>query len=362
MLYKITKGRVGTAMICQLLHVSVLLISLGSGSSAAGWTLEKSISGNKLRMTAEKKNEPIYRIVSFLIVLFLTAGFCSAGAFAQSTGEEMQNTESIQIETVKTDTFTMDYFKFGHGEKTFVILPGLSVQSVMGSADAVADAYQLLTDDYTVYVFDRRKELPDHYTVHEIAQDTAEAFLALGLDHIALFGASQGGMIAMEIAVTHPELINKLVICSTTAHVTDEQYQGIEKWSNWAKKKDAKELYMAFGETVYPSYVFDQYREFLIDAASTVTDDEMDRFVILAEGMKDFDVTGDIQKIACPVLVIGDNTDRVLGAGATIEIGEFLKDHSGFEMYLYDGYGHAVYDTAPDFKERILCFLRQGSE
>jgi hypothetical protein len=26
---------------------------------------------------------------------------------------------------------------------------------------------------------------------------------------------------------------------------------------------------------------------------------------------------------------------------------------------MYDGYGHAAYDTAPDYKERILDFLRE---
>ena len=37
----------------------------------------------------------------------------------------------VQIETIKTGSFTMDYFKFGHGKEVFVILPGLSLQSVM---------------------------------------------------------------------------------------------------------------------------------------------------------------------------------------------------------------------------------------
>ena len=64
----------------------------------------------------------------------------------------------------------MEYFQFGNGAKTLVILPGLSVQSVMLSADAIAQAYQPLCEEYTIYVFDRRKETPDPYTVHEMRQ------------------------------------------------------------------------------------------------------------------------------------------------------------------------------------------------
>ena len=89
---------------------------------------------------------------------------------------------SIRIETVSTDTFSMDYFRFGKGDKTLVILPGISAQSIMGLADAVADEYRVFMNDYTVYVFDRRKELPAAYPVLEMASDTAKAIRALGLE------------------------------------------------------------------------------------------------------------------------------------------------------------------------------------
>ena len=80
---------------------------------------------------------------------------------------------SIVIETVKTERFSMNFFRFGTGEKTLVILPGLSVQSVMGASDAIAEAYQSLADRYTIYVFDRRMDLPKTYSVHDMARDTA---------------------------------------------------------------------------------------------------------------------------------------------------------------------------------------------
>ena len=66
----------------------------------------------------------------------------------------------IPIETVHTKSFAMDYFRFGKGRKTLVILPGLSIQSVMGAADAVAAAYRSLEDSFTIYVFDRRADPP----------------------------------------------------------------------------------------------------------------------------------------------------------------------------------------------------------
>ena len=95
----------------------------------------------------------------------------------------------------------MDYFSFGRGKKTFVILPGLSIQSVMGAAGAVEAGYAAFSEDFTVYVFDRRLDLPPVYRIEDMARDTAEAMRALSLSDVYLFGASQGGMIAQVIAI-----------------------------------------------------------------------------------------------------------------------------------------------------------------
>ena len=55
---------------------------------------------------------------------------------------------SLQIKTVTTDDFSMDFIHFGRGNRTLVILPGLSVDSVMKYAGTVADAYSIMTDDF----------------------------------------------------------------------------------------------------------------------------------------------------------------------------------------------------------------------
>lgn len=264
---------------------------------------------------------------------------------------------SIQIETVRTDAFSMRYFRFGRGEKTLVILPGLSIQSVMGAADAVAAAYQSLEERYTIYVFDRRAELPSPYTVHDMARDTAEAFAALGLRKVCLFGASQGGMIALVLAIEHPELVRKMILGSSSAHVQPAQYRVIEDWVRLAKAGDREGLYLAFGREVYPPEIFEQYRDTMIAAAATVTDAELSRFITLAEGIKDFNVADELDRIQCPVLALGVYEDAVLDSDATMEIAEKLDDRPDFRLYLYVGYGHAAFDTAPDYRQRILSFF-----
>ena len=267
----------------------------------------------------------------------------------------------MTIETVKSASFTMDYLRFGKGRDPLVILPGLSVQSVMGLGDLIAEAYQILTEDYTVYLFDRRKDLPAVCPIREMARDTAEAIRALGLSRIALFGASQGGMIALCLAAENPDLVQKLVLGSSSAHVDESHYELFSRWIVLAKAGKARDLNLAFGEALYPKAVFEGARELLLSQADSFTAEDLRRFVILAESLQGFDIREDLAKIACPVLVLGAKDDRVLGAEASEEIFRHLPERPGSGLYLYEeGFGHAAFDTAPDYKERLLRFLRDG--
>ena len=292
------------------------------------------------------------RLSVFLLACCLLAAGCTAG-IAESGGTAV----TVQTGTVETNGFTMNYCRFGQGKEVLVILPGLSIGSVLNYAEAVAEAYSLLSDSFTVYLFDRRNELTETYSVNDMAQDTAEAFHVLGLNGVALFGASQGGMMAQVIAGEHPELVSALILGSTAARMDTDRFRLIEEWIRLAKAGNAEELYLAFGEAIYPGEVFEQSREALAAAAQSVTEEDLERFVLLAEGMKDFDVTDLLQDIRCPVLILGSRDDRVLGPDGSEQIAELLKSRPDAELYLYDGFGHAAYDLAPDYKERMLRFL-----
>ncbi len=265
----------------------------------------------------------------------------------------------IVVEKVCTDDFTMNFFRFGNGSRSLIILPGLSIQSVMKFAPAIVKEYELMKADFTVWVFDRRIELPSEYTVYDMAKDTVKAINALGLDNIYLFGASQGGMIAQIIAADYPELVYKMVLASTCANMNSQRYSVLSEWVDIAKRKDRVGLYLEFGKKIYPEKLFEQYRETLILAGNDTTDEELERFVVLTEGSKDFDVTDKLCNICCPVLVTGSYDDGVFGEGYAPEITNKLISSADVKMYMYDGYGHAAFDTAPDYRKMVYKFFME---
>jgi len=192
-----------------------------------------------------------------------------------------------------------------------------------------------------------------------MARDTAEAMKALGLKDTYLFGASQGGMMALVIAIEYPALVKKLVLGSTSAHVQPEQFQVIERWIALAEESDPVGLYLAFGEEIYPPAVFEQFHDALIAAGESVTEEELRRFITLAKGIEGFDVSDRVAEISCPVLAIGVYEDAVLDSDATMEIAEKLDPRPDFRLYLYMGYGHAAFDTAPDYRDRMRKFFEE---
>lgn len=264
---------------------------------------------------------------------------------------------SITIEKASVNDIEMKYCRFGNGERNLIILPGLSVQSVMGAAEQIKYMYEPYLEDFTVYVFDRRLNVPEEYSVRDMTEDTVAVAGALGLKDLYIFGASQGGMIALETAIEHPELVKKVALGSASSRLKARKTEAIDEWIRLAEKGDAKSLYLSFGEKIYTPEVFSQCRDMLLAVAETVTDEELKRFIIIARGMNDFNITDQLQRIECPVLVTADFDDEVLDSDMAMEIAEKLDEGDNLELYMYHGFGHAVYDTAPDFLKRVMSFF-----
>ena len=64
----------------------------------------------------------------------------------------------------------MSYVSFGHGEKKLVIMPGLSdgLATVRGKALLLAPPYRRWLDRFTVYMFSRRDDIPDGFSIRDM--------------------------------------------------------------------------------------------------------------------------------------------------------------------------------------------------
>ena len=82
---------------------------------------------------------------------------------------------------------------------------------------------------------------------------------------------------------------------------------------------------------------------------------DVPRFVALAKACLTCNAYEELERIQCPVFVIGGKQDRVVGGEASEEIAAKL----GCSIYMYGRLGHAAYEEAKDFNRRVYDFLRE---
>ena len=260
--------------------------------------------------------------------------------------------------SIKIGNTEMNYVSFGKGHKHFIILPGLSdgLATVRGKALYLSKPYKKFFDEYTVYMFSRKDKMEEGYSIYDMAHDQAIAIKELGLDKVSVMGVSQGGMIALALAIYHPELIDKLVLTVTSASVNEMIETNINKWIRIAEEGNHKELMMDTAIKSYSDAYLKKYNKLLPLLGVLSKPKSYDRFLINAKAILKFNVVDDLDKIDCPTLIIGGSEDKIVGIDASYLMHERIE---GSELYVYNSLGHALYEEAKDYNDRVLEFLER---
>ena len=148
---------------------------------------------------------------------------------------------------------TMDYIRFGRGERTLIMIPGVGdgFKTVRGLALPFAVTYRKLSQDFTVYGFSRVNALKSGATTRDMANDLAEAMDALGLEHACVLGVSQGGMIAQWLAIDHPERVDRLILAATAACSNDTMRTVLNDWIYMAERDSYRAIMIDFALRAY---------------------------------------------------------------------------------------------------------------
>ncbi len=240
-----------------------------------------------------------------------------------------------------------------------LILTAVATILASGAAHAqtmTEKAYRQHIRGYTVYLLDRIKDMPDGYTLERMGEDSAEAMVKLGLKGVCATGYSQGGMILMHLMIHHPELIGRGLLGSTAARPSAICNRTTRRWISLAEKGDTEALVSDMFKTIYSASFFKKNEDSIRPIARMLTRDDLRHFITGVKACLDYNLYDDLDRIKCPVLVIGSNNDNTLGGASSLEIAERL----GCDFYMYDGYGHSVFDEAPDYKDRMFRFFNEG--
>lgn len=257
-------------------------------------------------------------------------------------------------QTLTLSDLEMDYISFGCGTKPLIMIQGLNTRTINGAALSLAWMYRIFAKDYKVYLFDRRKNIHSNITVRELASDIAIAMDTLGLSNADVFGVSQGGMIAQHLAIDRPDLVRKLVLAVTLSKNNETVIKVVHDWISMTEQGNWNALVADMAEKMYsPAYV-KRYKLFMPLLTLLQKPKDVPRFITLSKACLTCETHDKLDQINCPVLVLGGAQDKVVTGDASLEMAKKL----GAEIHMYADLGHAAYEEAKDFNQRIYHFFQ----
>lgn len=260
---------------------------------------------------------------------------------------------------IKIENTEMEYVSFGSGDKYLVIIPGLgdALKTVKGTAVPFAWMYREFSDEYSVYIFSRKNHLEMGYSTSDMADEVSYAMNQLGIDNADIIGVSQGGMIAQYLAINYPDKVDKLVLAITTCRKNETLVKTIDKWIDYARKNDYKNLIQNINEKTYTEKRLKYNALMYPILAKFLNRKKMERFIIQANACKKHNAWDEINKIQAKTLIIGGAEDKIVGKEAAAEMASRIL---GSILKIYPNLGHGAYDEAADFNKVILEFLKSN--
>lgn len=258
---------------------------------------------------------------------------------------------------ITIDGGNMEYVCFGSGKDSLVILPGLGdgLRSVRGTALPMAIMYRALAKDFTVYVFSRIDPLPAVCSTRDMASAQKRAMDELGIEKASILGVSMGGMIAQWLACDYPQSVDKLVLAVSSPKPNPILTQSVTGWMELARQGNFIGLMDSNLRLIYSDGYYKKNRRFIQLIAKRMAPKSYERFLTMAQACLEHDASPALKGIKAPCLAVGGWQDRTLGGEATVELASAIP---GCKLYMYQNYGHGLYEEARDFLPLVLGFLK----
>ncbi len=194
-----------------------------------------------------------------------------------------------------------------------------------------------------------------------MADDAAAAMRTLGVQRTNVMGISLGGFVTLQLALRHPELVEKLVLVSTSAGGSTHVQPAPEMIAMLTTRAEQN---IELGELARRNY-----STIMAPGFAESHPEELDRIAEIARyrpsnaaayyrqlqaGMS-HDVAQQLDRIQAPTLVIHGDVDPLVPPGN----GDYLAQHiKGAKHIVYHNTGHVPIIEYPEqFNRDVLAFL-----
>lgn len=256
------------------------------------------------------------------------------------------------------DAAILHYEEWGDTEApAVVLLHGFTSDLRMwkAHAEALSEEYRAIAIDLRGHGASGAPEDLDTYTMERYAEDIRQLLAALGVDLCALVGCSFGGMVALQVAVTWPDMIAALVLTDTSPAYASERYAD-EFRRREARITEQERIVAQFGTAELGKRVAATVKDTFLADALRRRYSSMTRAGYLGSARvrrERPDLIGRLAGLTMPTLICTGDADPVRSASDVM-----LLEMPGARFVLFKECGHGVPSLRPEaFLQVLTGFL-----
>jgi pimeloyl-ACP methyl ester carboxylesterase len=292
----------------------------------------------------------ILRISSLILLLVLSVAI--QDCIGMDYGEEMDR-RIAENGSVPVGDISIAYRTLGQGEP-IVLIMGYSSTMDMWDPHFLDN----LSSQYMVIIFDNRgmgstTAPPGNFSIAQLADDTAGLMEALGIDEAHVLGWSMGSFVAQELAIRHPERVNKIILyagdCGGEEAVlaSPEVLKDLANNSGPPEERGMRLLNLLFPKdwlSRQPAF----YKWFPIPKESSLPENIERQTQAIAAWPGTFDRLGSIES---PALVVTGTEDVITPPENAFILAQRIN---GSWLVQFNGAGHGLMYQYPDRLAKIV--------
>jgi 3-oxoadipate enol-lactonase len=261
---------------------------------------------------------------------------------------------------IRANGISMNYEINGTGKwLTLIHGAGDNIGMWWNQTPAFSQKYRLLT--YDVRGYGQTETPSEGYSLGTLVEDLYQLLKVLQIKETYLLGYSMGGRVAVGFTLSHPEIVNALIVSNSPlvpvrrsaeemkemARLREQRMKAVEKQDPMSAAEDFTNMVFSPGWPEKHKDIIEKYQKIRLQ-----NDPEASRVAI--KSMVLGEPTPDVSKIKCPTLIIGGERDGLMGI-ESIKAGEALISNSQLK-FLPTGHASAI-EMPKEFNRSVMDFL-----
>jgi len=250
----------------------------------------------------------------------------------------------------------LPYACFGNGTRKLVVFDGLDFRHRPASGIMLRMTYGYLsglTNDYRIYIVNRRPGLPPGYSLKDMSDDYAIMIKNELGGAVDIIGVSTGGAIAQCFAIDHPDLVRRLVLVMTGSRLSEEAKELQMRVAELARKGKRRAAYALLATAIIRKGIARHpFKWFMWLLGTLMIPGDPSDGIVEIEAEDRYDLGDQLDNFKADTLVIGGEEDFFYA----------IRDTAGripnARLVLYPNLGHnAMFVRSRQFGQEIRAFL-----